>query len=56
MVDIHVRNLALVRSPDSLPSLQRVLQHISWAPVIVDLDWKEAPPVTASPQNSGPKP
>jgi hypothetical protein len=56
MVDIHVRNLAQVRSPDSMPSLQRVLQHISWAPVIVDLDWKEAPSATISPQDSGPKP
>ena len=39
-VKITVRDLALVRTPDSIPSLQRVVQHISWAPVIVDLDWK----------------
>jgi hypothetical protein len=38
---VRVRNLAVVRTPDSMPSLQRVVQHISWAPVIVDLDWKK---------------
>jgi hypothetical protein len=40
LVTIRVRDLAAVRTPDSIPSLQRVVQHISWAPVIVDLDWK----------------
>ena len=39
-VKITVRDFAVVRTPDSIPSLQRVVQHISWAPVIVDLDWK----------------
>jgi hypothetical protein len=43
LVEIRVRNLALVRSPDSIPALQRVVQHISWAPVIVELDWKQPP-------------
>ncbi len=33
-------NTARVRSPDSYPRLRQVLQHISWAPVIVKLDWK----------------
>jgi hypothetical protein len=28
------------RARDSYPPLQRVLQHLSWAPVIVDLEWK----------------
>lgn len=41
VVTVRVRDLALVRTPDSIPSMQRVLQHISWAPVIVDLDWKQ---------------
>ena len=40
LVEIHVRDLAAVRTPDSMPAMQRVVQHISWAPVIVDLDWK----------------
>ena len=40
LVAIQVRNLALVRPPDAIPALSRVVQHISWAPVIVDLEWK----------------
>ncbi|HEX7655208.1 MAG TPA: hypothetical protein VF607_16990 [Verrucomicrobiae bacterium] len=34
-----VRDFTGVRVPDSIPALQRVLQHITWAPVVVDLDW-----------------
>jgi hypothetical protein len=26
--------------PDATPWLRRMLQHISWAPVIVEMDWK----------------
>ena len=44
LVDIHVRDCAEVQTPDAIPSLQRVIQHISWAPVIVDLDWKPPRP------------
>ena len=40
LVSVQVRNLSELRVPDSIPSLQRVIQHISWAPVIVDLAWK----------------
>jgi hypothetical protein len=40
LVSVQVRNLSELRVPDSIPSLQRAIQHISWAPVIVDLDWK----------------
>ncbi|MEI8287979.1 MAG: hypothetical protein WCH99_00790 [Verrucomicrobiota bacterium] len=40
LVTVRVRDFSGVRPPDSIPSLQRVVQHISWAPVIVDLDWK----------------
>lgn len=39
-VEIRVRDQAAVRVPDASPSLQRVVQHISWAPVMVDLNWK----------------
>ena len=39
-VTVRVRDFTGVRVPDASPSLQRVVQHISWAPVIVDLDWK----------------
>lgn len=38
-VKISVRDLTKVRVPDSIPALERVLQHITWAPVIVDLEW-----------------
>jgi len=40
LVKIRAHDFAAVRTPDSIPSLQRVVQHISWAPVIVDLDWE----------------
>jgi hypothetical protein len=39
-VQITVTNLAHVRPPDSYARLQKILQQVSWAPVIVDLDWK----------------
>ncbi len=44
LVKIRVRDLATMRVPDAIPSLRRVVQHISWAPVIVDLNWKNPPP------------
>ena len=43
LVKITVRDQAAVRTPDSIPSFQRVVQHISWAPVVVDLDWQNPP-------------
>lgn len=39
LVTIDVHDESTTRTPDSIPSLQRVVQHISWAPVIVDLEW-----------------
>lgn len=44
LVEILVRDTSSVRTPDSIPAFQRVLQHISWAPVIVDLKWKTPMP------------
>ena len=41
LAGLRIRNLSAMRTPDSIPSLQRVVQHISWAPVIVDLDWAQ---------------
>ncbi len=43
--DPHLRRARIENTihrpaPDSSERLQRVLQHISWAPVIVDLEWK----------------
>lgn len=39
--DIQITNTAKLRAPDSFKSVQHVVQHISWAPVIVDLSWRE---------------
>lgn len=39
-VEVRVRNLAAVPPPEAVAVLQRVIQHVSWAPVIIDLDWK----------------
>lgn len=43
LVTVRVRDLAQVRPPDAIPAFSRVVQHVSWAPVIVDLDWKNPP-------------
>ncbi len=40
LVTVQVRDFAQVRPPDAIPAMSRVVQHISWAPVIVDLEWK----------------
>lgn len=40
-VEFEVSNLARVPAPDSLPSFRRVVQHISWAPVIVRFHWAQ---------------
>jgi len=40
-VDIRTVNTAGIPSPDSFASIQRVLQHVSWAPVIVEFSWKQ---------------
>jgi hypothetical protein len=39
-VGIEVINTARTRAPDSYPSLRQVVQHICWAPVIVNLSWR----------------
>jgi hypothetical protein len=40
LVTVQVHDETAVRTPDSIPAMQRIVQHISWAPVIVDLEWK----------------
>jgi hypothetical protein len=40
VVTLTTTNYARLRSPDSYPRFQQVLQHISWAPVIVEFSWK----------------
>ncbi|HWY75542.1 MAG TPA: hypothetical protein VN281_07990 [Verrucomicrobiae bacterium] len=37
---VRIENIARVPAPESFERLRRVIQHVSWAPVIVDLDWK----------------
>ncbi len=39
-VEISVLNTATTRTPDSYRLWQRVFQHVSWAPVVVDLAWR----------------
>lgn len=48
LVEIQVTNYAKVRAPEYYPSLRRVVQHVSWAPVIVDLKWSGPLTVTNS--------
>ncbi len=38
--EFRLANLARTPPPDSFKSLQKVVQHVSWAPVIVSLSWK----------------
>ena len=40
LCSVEVRNMAKIPAPDASRALQRVLQHVSWAPVIVDFQWK----------------
>jgi hypothetical protein len=40
LVEIQIENSAKTRPPDSYRALQQVVQHVSWAPVIVNLSWK----------------
>jgi hypothetical protein len=40
LVAVSVRDAAKIRPPDAIPALSRVVQHISWAPVVVELSWK----------------
>ncbi len=40
-VKVHTANLARVRPPDASRSLQKIVQHVSWAPVVVDFTWRE---------------
>ena len=40
LVTVTIHNTAKVAPPDASKSLQRVLQHIAWAPVIVDFEWR----------------
>jgi hypothetical protein len=41
LVEFRIVNTAKTRAPDSIKPLQRVVQHISWAPVVVDFSWRQ---------------
>lgn len=43
LVTLTVSNYARLQPPDAYPSLQRVLQHVAWAPVVVDFNWQPRP-------------
>lgn len=38
-VRLQITNLARVQPPDASPRFRKVVQHISWAPVIVEFSW-----------------
>ncbi len=40
LAQVQILNTARVPAPDSIPPLRRVVQHISWAPVVVTVSWK----------------
>lgn len=41
LAQMNIENLAKTRAPDSIPLMHRVVQHISWAPVVVELSWRK---------------
>lgn len=40
LVSLQVTNTARVPAPDSFPKFSRLVQHVAWAPVIVELTWR----------------
>jgi hypothetical protein len=40
-VTTRMTNLARVQPPDASPRLRKIVQHLSWAPVVVDFAWRE---------------
>jgi hypothetical protein len=40
-IGIRITNLAHVPAPDASPALRKIVQHISWAPVIVEFSWPQ---------------
>jgi hypothetical protein len=41
-VEVRITNLARVQPPDAIPATRKIVQHISWAPVIVEFSWPAA--------------
>jgi hypothetical protein len=42
LVAITITNTARTPAPDSFPLWRQVVQHVSWAPVLVEFNWKDA--------------
>ena len=40
VASLQIINTARVPPPDSIPKFSRLVQHVSWAPVIVELNWR----------------
>jgi hypothetical protein len=40
LVKVKINDAVKTPVPDASRRLQRVVQHISWSPVIVELDWR----------------
>ena len=40
LAEVQIVNTAKLPAPDSIRLLRKVLQHISWAPVVVTVSWK----------------
>ncbi len=40
LVTFEVKHFTHTRTPDSIRSMQKVVQHVSWSPVIVEFSWK----------------
>jgi hypothetical protein len=40
LVTVSLRDAAKIRPPEAIPALSRVVQHVSWAPVVVEFSWK----------------
>ena len=41
-VGVRITNLAQLPPPDARPATRKVVQHISWAPVVVEFSWPPA--------------
>jgi len=39
LVEVKITDAAKTPVPDASRTLQKVVQHISWSPVIVELNW-----------------
>ena len=40
-VNVSITNLARVQPPDARPATRKIIQHIAWAPVIVEFSWPQ---------------